>query len=70
MLRGEREEFKTPKFYLTEDDEVNIGIIKLVTKYRAGLEGIIQQLSSNLENEEEKILKLLVKMHLKKLKIF
>jgi hypothetical protein len=53
IVEGEREEFKTPKFYLTEDDEVNIGIIKLVTKYRAGLEGIIQQLSSNLENEEE-----------------
>lgn len=53
IVEGEREEFKTPKFYLTEDDEVNIGIIKLVTKYRAGLESIIQQLSSNLENTEE-----------------
>jgi hypothetical protein len=58
IVEGEREDFKIPKFYLTEEEEewkrdVNIGIIKLLTKYRAGLEGIIQQLSSNLENVEE-----------------
>ena len=53
IVEGEREEFKTPKFYLLETEDVNIGIIKLLTKYRAGLEGIIQQLSSNLENVDE-----------------
>ena len=53
ILEGEREEFNTPKYYIMEEEDVNIGIIKLVTKYKSGLEGIIQQLSSNLENEEE-----------------
>lgn len=53
IVEGEREEFKTPKFYLLETEDVNIGIIKLVTKYRAGLEGVIQQLSSNLDNVDE-----------------
>ena len=53
IVEGEREEFNTPKFYLMEAEDVNIGIIKLVTKYRAGLEGIIQQVSSNLENVDE-----------------
>jgi hypothetical protein len=53
IVEGEREEFNTPKFYLMEAEDVNIGIIKLVTKYRAGLEGIIQQVSTNLENVDE-----------------
>lgn len=53
IVEGEREEFNTPKYYIMEEEDVNIGIIKLVTKYKSGLEGIIQQLSSNLENEEE-----------------
>ena len=53
IVEGEREEFNTPKYYIMEEEDVNIGIIKLVTKYKSCLEGIIQQLSSNLENEEE-----------------
>ena len=53
IVEGEREEFNTPKFYLLETEDVNIGIIKLVTKYRAGLEGIIQKITSNLENVDE-----------------
>ena len=53
IVEGEREEFKTPKFYLLETEDVNIGIIKLVTKYRAGLEAIIQKITSSLENRDE-----------------
>jgi hypothetical protein len=35
IVEGEREEFNTPKYYIMEEEDVNIGIIKLVTNLSA-----------------------------------